>query len=241
MKITDIKAAVRSENRVNVFVDGEFCFSLDVAQAIEFKIKIGKTLDAAEIEKLKRASVFGKLYTGTLEWVFIRPRSIKETRDYLKLKLLKRKKINNQRKINKERLKENPELREKFKVYTREVELFTDEDIENVIKKLVEKKYLDDEKFAEYYVENRNVKKGISEKKLKDELRKKGISADIINMTLEKSERKPEDEIRKIILKKKNKYNEPKKLLAYIMRQGFSYELAKTEVEKIFSGESFNE
>ena len=203
-KITNIKAAVRNENRVNIFINGEFSFSLDISQLIDYKLKIGESLSEEKIAEIKRASTFGKVYARTLEWVLTRPRSIKETQDYLKLK-----------------------------IYKNKIEDFTDEDINEIIKKLVNKKYLDDEKFAEYYVENKNIKKGISDKKLKYELRKKGINDEIIKRTLEKSERNPEEEIKKIILKKGNKYS-PEKLFNYIVRQGFSYELAKKEVEEFF-------
>ena len=203
-KITDIKAAVRNENRVNIFINGEFSFSLDISQLIDYKLKIGESLSKEKIAEIKRASTFGKVYARTLEWVLTRPRSIKETQDYLKLK-----------------------------IYKNKIEDFTDEDINEIIKKLVNKKYLDDEKFAEYYVENKNIKKGISDKKLKYELRKKGINDEIIEKTLEKSERNPEEEIKKIIFKKRNKYS-PEKLFNYIVRQGFSYELAKKEVEEFF-------
>ena len=54
-----------------------------------------------------------------------------------------------------------------------------------IVQRLCEKGYVDDEKFAEYYVENRFVKKGISKKRLKMELMKKGISQDIIEEVLD--------------------------------------------------------
>ena len=43
-KITNIKQAVKNENRVNVYVDGKYSFSLDIAQLVDFKIKVGQDL-----------------------------------------------------------------------------------------------------------------------------------------------------------------------------------------------------
>ena len=81
--ITDLKQGARNQNRVNVFVNNEYMFSLDLTQVVDYKLKVGKVLSAEELMKLKKASEFGKLYQRTLEWVLTRPRSTKETRDYL--------------------------------------------------------------------------------------------------------------------------------------------------------------
>jgi regulatory protein len=44
-----------------------------------------------------------------------------------------------------------------------------------VFERLVEKGYVDDEKFARFWVENRNQTKGASRRKLEAELRAKGF------------------------------------------------------------------
>ena len=98
-----------------------------------------------------------------------------------------------------------------------------------IVERLVERGYVDDVKFAQYYVENRFVKKGVSRKRLKMELMKKGISQDIVEEVLDG--RNDEEEILKIIAKKRAKYDD-EKLVAYLCRQGFSYQLAKELVEK---------
>lgn len=195
--VTSIKPAAKSENRVNIFIDDKFAFSLDISQVVDYKLKVGKALSPAEYEKLKKASNFGKLYQRSLEWVLSRPHSVREAKDYLKNKQFKK-----------------PEYG------------ITDEDINRVIETLLEKRYLDDVKFAEYYIENRFQKKGISKKRLVLELQKKGISPEIISTALESNPRDEESEIKKIINKKRARYDD-EKLLAYLVRQGFSYDLSK--------------
>ena len=86
-------------------------------------------------------------------------------------------------------------------------------------------------KIAEYFVENRNQKKGESIKKLKLELSKKGIDQDIIDQTLANSDRNDEEEIKKIIAKKAKRYD-AEKLISYLMRQGFDYQLSKDLVQE---------
>ena len=87
LKITDIRQAVKNENRVNVFVNKKYSFSLDVAQLVDLKLKVGAEITEEDLVEYKKLSEFGKLYQRTLEWLLIKPRSIKETRDYLWRKL----------------------------------------------------------------------------------------------------------------------------------------------------------
>ena len=138
-KITDLKQGVKNPDRVNVFVDGKFSFSLDLSQVVDFHLKIGQTLTDQELKGLKHASEYGKLYGRTLEWVLTRPRSVRETRDHLRLK----------------RFQKNLD--------------YTDADIEEIIGRLLAKNYLNDRHFAEWFIENRFVKKGVSPRRLEQE------------------------------------------------------------------------
>lgn len=203
MKITDIKPAVKNPHRVNIFVDGRYDFSLDLAQVVDFRLKVGSNVTNEQLEEYRKASEFGKLYQRSLEYVLRRPRSIKELRDHLRLTRRKRQVKN--------RLSEQ------------KLPLFSDCDIENVIERLKQKGYLDDEKFAKYYVENYHVSQGISYRRLVEELRKKGLSTEQIQQATSEYSRDEDEEIKKIIRRKRNKYDDDK-LTAYLVRQGFSYQ-----------------
>ncbi len=98
---------------------------------------------------------------------------------------------------------------------------------ELIVQRLCEKGYVDDERFAEYYVENRFVKKGISKKRLRMELVKKGIKQNIIDVVLDG--RDDTEEILKMIAKKRAKYDD-EKLTQYLCRQGFDYQLVRNLV-----------
>ena len=89
-KVTDLRVGARNENRVNVFLDGKFAFSLTIAQVSDFKLKRGTILTEDEIDKIQKASDFGKLFQRSLEYALSRPHSEKEIRDYLKRKKMKR-------------------------------------------------------------------------------------------------------------------------------------------------------
>lgn len=103
----------------------------------------------------------------------------------------------------------------------------SDQDIAQVIRDLYEAKLLDDQRFAEFYVEARKSLTGISRRRLVMELHNKGVSAEIIEQVLAASPRQDDDEIRKVILNKRRRYPDDEKMLAYLVRQGFSFQEAR--------------
>jgi regulatory protein len=101
-----------------------------------------------------------------------------------------------------------------------------------VFDRLIEKKYVDDVKFAHFWVENRSVTKGTSLRKLTAELRSKGISGDIIDQEFDSSNRNDTDEMQKIIAKKQSHYPDDQKFTAYLVRLGFNYDDVKRALAK---------
>lgn len=204
MKITALKIQVRDKSRVNVFVDGKYRFSLDITQVADLGIKTGAEYSEEQLVELENESQFGKLYTRALEYAFVRPRSRREMNDYL------------YRKTRDTRTKTG----DIKKGVSKELTI-------RVFDRLVEKGYLNEEKFARFWVENRNVRKGSSLRKLRSELMAKGIDQATIELVVGETERSDSSELRKIILKKANKYSDEQKLMAYLMRQGFRYDDVK--------------
>lgn len=86
MKITKITAQVKNPDRVNIFIDSKYAFSLTLNQLLETKIKIGTELDESECKKFEKLSADGKLRQRALEWMMLRPHSSKEVMDYFKKK-----------------------------------------------------------------------------------------------------------------------------------------------------------
>ena len=104
--ITDLKQGIKNPNRVNVFVNEKFAFSLDVAQVVDYKLKIGLVVSNEQLAEYKKASEFGKLYQRALEWALMRPRSEREIYDYLYKKVYEKKLDKNYINLIIERLKE---------------------------------------------------------------------------------------------------------------------------------------
>lgn len=95
---------------------------------------------------------------------------------------------------------------------------------QRVYDRLEQKGYIDDQAFANYWVENRNQTKGASRRKLMSELRGKGVASGIIDQAIAQSSRSDSDELAKLIAKKRARYPDDQKLVAYLARQGFSYD-----------------
>lgn len=206
MKITSITAQQKNRDRVNVMVDGAYRFSLDLFQIADLGIRVGKEYDDGELTALETESQFGKLYARTLEYCLMRPHSAKEVRDYLYRKT----------RPTKLRSKQTGEFYDKSGV--------SQEMTGRVFDRLVEKGYIDDEKFTRYWVENRSLTKGASKRKLTAELRSKGVEQSIIERFLAESDRSDNEEIMKIIAKKRSRYPDDEKLMQYLARQGFGYD-----------------
>lgn len=215
MKITGISVQARDPDRVNVSVDGKYRFSLDIAQVTELGIKVGKEYNETELIELEDESQFGKLYARALEYTLMRPHSAKEVKDYLWRKT----------RTTRVRVRDTNEYREKPGV--------SQEMVDRVYDRLLEKGHINDEKFARYWVENRQARKGISSRKLVAELRAKGVSQEVITHVMQNSPREEKSEIRKVLEKKRHKYEDDSKLVAYLMRQGFSYDVIRDALADI--------
>lgn len=205
MKITDISLQAKNPDRVNISIDGKYRFSLDVYQFSELGLKIGRELSDEELAGFEQESQFGKLYSRTLEYCLMRPHSAKEIKDYLWRKT----------------------RATKFKSRTGEIkdrDGVSQDVADRVYRRLQDRGYVDDEKFARFWVDNRNQTKGASRKKLTMELRAKGVEISVIDQALSSTERNEQDELTKVISKKSSKYQDERRLIEYLMRQGFRYD-----------------
>ena len=79
----------------------------------------------------------------------------------------------------------------------------------------------------------KKINTGIRIRKLRQELSAKRVSNDIIDMVLAQSDRDDNCEIIKIINKKRSRYPDENKMIAYLARQGFSYEDIKDGLDSL--------
>jgi regulatory protein len=219
-KITSLTSQQHDQQRVNVFLDGTYSFSLDLYQVSELGIRVGKEYTEAELDTLKDESVFGKLYARALEYTMIRPHSVKEVRDYLWKKTRE----------TRYRSRSTGEIKVREGV--------SQAVADRVLERLRAKGYADDVAFTRYWVENRNQRKGTSLRRLQAELFTKGVASEVIEDAMQNSSRDEASEIRKIIQKKASKYDDRQKLVAYLAHQGFSYDTIQAALSESEEAES---
>lgn len=200
-KITEIKTQLKNTEKVSVYIDGKYTFSLTIAQLAENKkVRVNSELTDSEVEELKKLSKLTNQYIRMVALVYARPRSEYEIRTKLKSKKIE------------------------------------PEEIEEIISKLIKNNYLDDEAFAKWWVSGRKSSRPISSLKLKSELAQKGVKSDLASRIISANFTK-EDELealRKLIQKKKDKYEDPQKLMSFLASKGFNY----SQIKEVLSEES---
>jgi regulatory protein len=79
--ITALKRQKKNQERVNVYLDGEFAFGLPVDAAIS--LRIGQALSEADVAALQDTDRFARLRDQAMRYLSYRPRSAAELRRHL--------------------------------------------------------------------------------------------------------------------------------------------------------------
>lgn len=205
--ITDIKPQ-KNKKRFNIYLDGKFAFGLSADSYLKSGLKINQKLTEKKVEALIKEDEFLKFYDRVLRFLAYRPRSEKEISDWFKKKKVGEK-----------------------------------------TQKLIEKKlrrlgYLDDGKFTQWWLEQRMAFRPFGKKRLALELRQKGIEREMIERELGKLDNEKLKELAEGLVEKRLKilgklpYFEAKeKLIAFLSRRGFSWEIIKEVVAKTLKKE----
>ncbi len=133
--------------------------------------------------------------------------------------------------------------RSNFEIKIRLQKKYSKPAVENALTQLTEKEYLNDEEFANWFVDQRLKHKPKGPIALKSELYKKGVNRSIIEKVLSEKVSDPDQlkQLARQAAKKKSSYlklpeNEArKKLLSFLNRRGFSYSTSKLVVDELVS------
>jgi regulatory protein len=106
-----------------------------------------------------------------------------------------------------------------------------DEDAgEQILTRLKNFGYVDDMAFARSWVDNRRLLKPVSRRRLQMELRQKHVADSVIRQVLEDDEVTDRDTLTQLVERKRkqSRYQDPVKLMQYLVRQGYSYDDVKS-------------
>jgi regulatory protein len=209
MQITRLKSTKRGD-RVNVYLDDKFAFSIAQNLVTDFAFYVGKELAEGKVNEIKNKDLVVRYYERVLNLIARRPRSELEIRRYLNRKLYREEGI------------------EKF--------------IDKLIGTLKKKNYIDDFEFAKWWVENRMRFKPRGEFLIRRELKSKGIEDSLIEEALRSGRFTKGREFefalelgkkKKRLLKDLKEDKEKKKFMDFLVRKGFSYDVARRVLERL--------
>lgn len=232
MRITKLEFQKKDPNRVSVYVDEKFAVGLDSNDLISLGLYSGQEITPEQLSKIIFQGEAGKLYNASLNYLSFRPRSENETRQFLYRKT--HKSIRKKPGDSSDRKVEKIDTEELAKI------------IDNVVDRLYEKKYLDDEKFAQWFLEQRTTFKPKGKIALKFELARKGVGRKVVDSVLNNVSKASEEAMAEEALQKKisrsHKISEDprvlkQKLIQFLVSRGFGWDLASEAVAKIVKKE----
>ncbi len=199
-RITKIESQKKNPKRRSIFLDGEFAFGLDEEVLYKYGLKIGEELDQKKIDQILESEVKKESKDAALKFLSYRMRSEKEVRDKLKKKE------------------------------------FANDLIDEVIKDLKRINLIDDSNFASTFVRDKISNKPQGKILLKQELWKKGIKDETIEKVLQEYFEDEEEELnlaKNLLEKRKKRYENldknmaKRRMMSFLLRRGFSYEIVK--------------
>lgn len=196
--VTALKAQKNNPQRINVFLDGQFAFSL--SRLVAAWLQVGQTLTEERLEQLLQEDRLENLYQRALRYLSFRPRSEQEMRLYL----LRHEQVEQVRELAIERLKENG--------------------------------WLDDQRLAAQWVENRAAFRPRGRKALALELKLRGVQSAVIEQAVEElnEEEMAYQAAQKVLRRYKNLDQKTfrQKLYDFLVRRGFSYEVVLPTIHR---------
>jgi len=186
LKVTALLKQLKRADRINVYIDQRYAFSMSVTQIADFGIHQDVQVSPEQIKSWRRASKEYLLFQRVESWALRRHHSRREIEQYL-ARILK-----------------------------------TDIDRRNALRYLKQHGYIDEWRFAQFWVEHRH-RSQASNLRIKAELSSKGIDRPTIESVLPDDVELPT--IRRLIAKKSHspQYADRQKLMAYLARKGFNY------------------
>jgi regulatory protein len=194
----------RSSDRLNVFVDGRYAFSLQ--RDLAGLIRVGEPISNLRSAELLLEDEQARAMEAALGFLAYRPRSEREVRDRL----------------------------------TRRE--FPEPIVESVIARLKKLRYLDDEAFAQYWIEQRQMHRPSGSRLLRLELQRKGVDRDTAVDALDQLEQEADSveaacraaAKRATALRAADEREFAQKLGQFLVRRGFDYETARAATRRLW-------
>ncbi|MBC8042619.1 MAG: regulatory protein RecX [Rhizobacter sp.] len=205
MIITKIEYQKNDRDRISIFIDGEFAFGVSEELLLKFALKKGQEVEPEQVKAWMAEKEYFEAKTSALNYLSMRVHSTKELKDKLKKKG------------------------------------FGLDAISRVLVRLEELGLTDDKRFAEVLLRDK-LRKPIGKRRLQQELYKKGIKRDMASEVMEATDLNADalcqtaaERKLRSLQKEPDKQKAKRKLIDFLMRRGFEWEVIRPVVEKLFN------
>jgi len=212
MKVTQLSSQKKDSSRVNLYVDGDFFCGLSLDAVAKFGIYQGREIEEKELAEILVDELKNRFSQRAMSYISRAIKTEYQMRRYLKTLSIKKK-----------------------GTWYKEIEEDQLEDIiEEIITKLKEYDYLDDEEFAFQFITSRIRTKPRGKQVLVSELMSKGVNKDLAKEKVDELVADEYDVLRRVYEKKykgdKITIRDNKKI-DFLKRKGFNWDLIKQLIE----------
>jgi len=206
MKVTKLVSQKRDPDRVNMYIDEEFFCGISLDGIAKFNIYLGKELEESDLEEILFEELKNRFFQRAIDYISRAIKTEVQLKRYLR----------------------ELSFKKKGKWFTDVSKESLEEIINDTAERLKEYNYLNDEVFAEEFLQSRMKNRPRGKSVLLSELISKGVNAELAK---EKVEELVEDEyaILKRIYEKKygdeNMSIQDSKKIDFLRRKGFSWDL----------------
>ncbi|MFA7654484.1 MAG: RecX family transcriptional regulator [Candidatus Dojkabacteria bacterium] len=206
MKVTKLVSQKRDPDRVNMYIDEEFFCGISLDGIAKFNIYLGKELEESDLEEILFEELKNRFFQRAIDYISRAIKTEVQLKRYLR----------------------ELSFKKKGKWFTDVSKESLEEIINDTAERLKEYNYLNDEVFAEEFLQSRMKNRPRGKSVLLSELISKGVNAELAK---EKVEELVEDEyvmLKRIYEKKYGNENmsiQDSKKIDFLRRKGFSWDL----------------
>jgi regulatory protein len=205
VKITELSPQKNNPSRFNLFVDEQFFLGVSATGVAKYNLYKGKDIDQSTLDEIVIQEIYQRFLDRTVEYLSRTVKTERDVRRYL-------------RQLN---------FKKKGKWFDENIVLDWDSLYERVIEQLRKYKYIDDQRFAQLFLESRAKSKPRSTSFIVSELVSKGVDRKIAQEIVGSSEVSNEDLIVKVYSKKFKQ--QPldlmdRKKVDFLRRKGFNWD-----------------
>jgi regulatory protein len=210
--ITKLEQQKKSTSRLNLYIDNQFFAGISSNTLTKFNLYKGKEITQKELNEILHQELKQRFLDRAVNYLTRAPKTESRLRRYLnELKYKKR-----------------------GQWYDEDIEINFEQIFNEIIDHLKDIKLLDDEKFAQLFVESRIKNKPRGKFVLVSELISKGVDKEIAKKVCDELIEDEYDILKRTFYKKYKSYNldlSDSKKISYLQRKGFSYDLIKKFAE----------